>query len=58
MQVRKKALCLTNNSPDLKADASQQVNKNYEIDNSQIDNSQMRCKRFTRYKSNPIYEIS
>ena len=37
-------------SPGLKTDFHQKVKKN-------IDNSQMGCKCYTRYKSNPIYQI-
>ena len=48
----KKGFFLKNNSPGLKADFSQLVKKTGEI-----DNSQMQCKCYTRYKSNPIYKI-
>ena len=50
-QVRKNALSLKSNSQDLKVDFP---NKSK---NDEIDNSEMRCKCYTRYKSNPIYQI-
>ena len=52
MQVRTKAPFLKNNSPDWKADFPKKSKK------QKNTNSQMHCKLYTRYKSNPIYQIS
>ena len=51
-KFEKRSLSLKNSSLDLKAVFSQQVNK---VD--EIDNSQMRCKFYTRYKSNADEQI-
>ena len=46
-KFEKRTLFLKNNTPDLKADSPQHIKKH-----NKIDNSQMRCKCHTRYKSN------
>ena len=53
-QVRKRALSLKNNTPGLKADFPQKIKKK----NDEVDNSQMHCRCYTRYKSNPINKTS